>query len=275
MSVGDNVKNTKIVFVDLDGTLKDSNKKISMRNKRIFEKLADIGIVVVFTTGRPLSYTISLSKQFSSSNYVISSNGAEIYNYSNGNVIYHNRLSRENINKLKELIKKYQLFFIANCLTQAYTNKIFDDPGKKIVHSVDEITDLNISQLIVESYDEEVMRLFKNDISGISGIKISNKSRSSGASASDQILFYDITNSDVSKGNAVKILCDYLNIDIKKTMAIGDSDNDIEMLQTVNVKVAMNNATEALKKEANFITLSNDEEGVAVILERLYNELTC
>ncbi len=275
MSVGDNVKNTKIVFVDLDGTLKDSNKKISMRNKRIFEKLADIGIVVVFTTGRPLSYTISLSKQFSSSNYVISSNGAEIYNYSNGNVIYHNRLSRENINKLKELIKKYQLFFIANCLTQAYTNKTFDDPGKKIVHSVDEITDLNISQLIVESYDEEVMRLFKNDISGISGIKISNKSRSSGASASDQILFYDITNSDVSKGNAVKILCDYLNIDIKKTMAIGDSDNDIEMLQTVNVKVAMNNATEALKKEANFITLSNDEEGVAVILERLYNELTC
>lgn len=273
MSVGDNVKNTKIVFVDLDGTLKDSNKKISMRNKRIFERLADIGIVVVFTTGRPLSYTISLSKQFSSSNYVISSNGAEIYNYSNGNVIYHSRLSRENINKLKELIKKYQLFFIANCLTQAYTNKTFDDPGKKIVHSVDEITDLNISQLIVESYDEEVMRLFKNDISGISGIKISNKSRSS--SASDQILFYDITNSDVSKGNAVKILCDYLNIDIKKTMAIGDSDNDIEMLQTVNVKVAMNNATEALKKEANFITLSNDEEGVAVILERLYNELTC
>ena len=74
------MKSTKIVFVDLDGTLKNNNQKISIRNKEIIEKLFDIGILVVFTTGRQLNYTISLSKQFSASNYVISSNGAEIYN---------------------------------------------------------------------------------------------------------------------------------------------------------------------------------------------------
>ena len=68
-------------------------------------------------------------------------------------------------------------------------------------------------------------------------------------------------------------MCDYLKIDINKTMAIGDSDNDIEMLQVSNIKVAMNNATDNLKKIAKFVTLSNDQEGVAIVLERLYDEL--
>ena len=75
------MKDVKIIFIDLDGTLKDSNQKISIRNKKIFEKLADKGVKVVFTTGRSLQYTMSLSKQFETSSYIISSNGAEIYNY--------------------------------------------------------------------------------------------------------------------------------------------------------------------------------------------------
>ena len=265
------MKSTKIVFVDLDGTLKNNNQKISIRNKEIIEKLFDIGILVVFTTVRPLNYTISLSKQFSASNYVISSNGAEIYNYFNKKIIYNSIISNEVLIKLNELIKKYNLFFIANCLLKSYTNKDFGDPGKKIINSLEDIFDEKISQLIVESYDIESMKKFKKELINIPDIKISNKSRN--PKDSNKILFYDITNKDVSKGNAIKILCDYLKIDINKTMAIGDSDNDIEMLQVSNVKIAMSNATDNLKKVANFVTLSNDQEGVAVVLEQLYDEL--
>ena len=265
------MKSTKIVFVDLDGTLKNNNQKISIRNKEIIEKLFDIGILVVFTTGRKLNYTISLSKQFSASNYVISSNGAEIYNYFNKKIIYNSIISNEVLIKLNELIKKYNLFFIANCLLKSYTNKDFGDPGKKIINSLEDIFDEKISQLIVESYDIESMKKFKKELINIPNIKISNKSRN--PKDSNKILFYDITNKDVSKGNAIKILCDYLKIDINKTMAIGDSDNDIEMLQVSNVKIAMSNATDNLKKVANFVTLSNDQEGVAVVLEQLYDEL--
>ena len=265
------MKSTKIVFVDLDGTLKNNNQKISIRNKEIIEKLFDIGILVVFTTGRPLNYTISLSKQFSASNYVISSNGAEICNYFNKKIIYNSIISNEVLIKLNELIKKYNLFFIANCLLKSYTNKDFGDPGKKIINSLEDIFDEKISQLIVESYDIESMKKFKKELINIPDIKISNKSRN--PKDSNKILFYDITNKDVSKGNAIKILCDYLKIDINKTMAIGDSDNDIEMLQVSNVKIAMSNATDNLKKVANFVTLSNDQEGVAVVLEQLYDEL--
>ena len=265
------MKNTKIVFVDLDGTLKNSHQKISMKNKVIIEKLSNLGILIVFTTGRPLNYTISLSKQFSASNYVISSNGAEIYNYFNKKIIYNSIIPKETIIKLNELIKKYNLFFIANCLLKSYTNKDFGDPGKKIVNSLEDILDEKISQLIVESFDIETMKIFKKELMNIPNIKIANKSQNT--KDSNKILFYDITNKEVTKGNAIKILCDYLKIDINKTMAIGDSDNDIEMLQIANIKIAMSNATDSLKKVAKFITLSNDQEGVAIVLERLYDEL--
>ena len=251
------MKDTKIVFLDLDGTLKDENKKISTRSKRILKRLTDIGVQIVLTTGRPLPYTVSLSKQFAVSSYVISSNGAEIYNHTTNKVIYN--------------FKKYELYFVVNSLLNSYTNKTFDEPGKKVINSLEEIIDETISQIIIESYDIEKMKLFRNEMSKLGTLKISNKSRN--PDPSKQILFYDITNIDVSKGEALKKLCEHLNIDIEKTMAIGDSDNDIEMLKAVDVKVAMENGTENLKKEANHITLSNNEDGVAVILEKLYDEL--
>lgn len=265
------MKNVKIVFIDLDGTLKDSNQKISIRHMKIFKKLADNGIQVVFTTGRSLPYTMSLSKQFMTSNYIISSNGAEIYNFGNKKVLYHNFLSRDVVIKLGELMRKHNMFFIANCLLKTYTNKDFGDPGKKIVNSIDDILDENISQLIVESYDLDTMKLFRRDMNEIPFIKISNKTKN--PNETTKILYYDVTCSDVSKGNAIRFLCDYLNIDLNDAMAIGDSDNDIDMLEAVGVKVAMGNANDTLKKLSNIVTCSNDEEGVAVILEKLYEEI--
>ena len=77
------MNDVKIVFTDLDSTLTITEGKIDIANKKIFEKLANIGIPVVINTGRAIAYTIPICKQFSTSNYLIASNGAEIYNYLN------------------------------------------------------------------------------------------------------------------------------------------------------------------------------------------------
>jgi len=262
------LKDVKIVFIDLDDTLKDSNQKVSIRNKKIFDKLIDKGVLVVFITGRSLSYTMSLSKQFSSSSYVVSSNGAEIYNYGSKKKLHQSILDKNDLAKLSEIIKKYNLYFIANCFLTSYSNKDFGDPGKKRVSSLEEVTE-NISQLVVESFDLNSMKLFRRDIAELTNIKIINKSSSV---STDKILFYDITNNDVSKVDAIKKVCAYLNIDISDAMAIGNGDEDIEMLQAVGVGVAMGNATDNLKAVANVITDTNDNEGVALVLEKLYNE---
>ena len=72
----------------------------------------------------------------------------------------------------------------------------------------------------------------------------------------------------MSKGEAVKILCDKLNVNLKDTICIGDSQNDISMLEIAGKSVVMKNAKNEIKKYADVITLSNDEDGVARFLEQ-------
>ena len=262
------MKNVKIVFTDLDSTLTISEGKIDIANKKIFEKLANIGIPVVINTGRAIPYTVPLCKQFSTSNYLIASNGAEIYNYMNKKVIYRNILSKESLKFLDELIEKYDLLFLANGVDRRYSNKT--DKSVATIFS-NYLSDINneLAQVVLESYDVNKMIEVKKALLDYGLLKIANKTKHV---VEGKLLYYDIVNKDVSKGKAVEILCDYLKIDPKKAMAIGDSTNDLEMLNSVGYKVAVSNASDDIKEIADIITLSNKENGVATILNELYKQ---
>ncbi|MCI7239359.1 MAG: HAD-IIB family hydrolase, partial [Anaerococcus sp.] len=82
--------------------------------------------------------------------------------------------------------------------------------------------------------------------------------------------FLDIMPKGINKGRSLIEIADYYKIDHKDTIAFGDEINDIEMIKAAGVGVAMGNASEDIKKAAKFITLSNDENGVAVYLNKLH-----
>jgi hypothetical protein len=258
----------KIVFTDLDSTLTGEKGKIDIKNKIIFKKLKDKGIPVVINTGRPLPYIIPICKQYETSNYVISSNGAEIYNISAKKVIFRDIISKDNLKKLDEFVEKYELFFMANSLDKRYTNKE-DAIGFIKVKSLYDI-DEDISQVILESYDIEKMKYLRKSIEDETDLIIANKTKHI---SKNKLLYYDVVNSTVSKGNALKILCKHLGIDNERAMAIGDSDNDIEMLLASGYKVAVANATEKLKNVADIVTLSNKQNGVETILNEFYSQI--
>ena len=262
------MKNVKIVFTDLDSTLTISEGKIDITNKKIFEKLANIGIPVVINTGRSIPYTIPLCKQFSTSNYLIASNGAEIYNYINKKVIYRNIISKESLKYLDELIDKYNLLFMANGVERRYSNKTDKNLATIFSNYLSDIND-ELAQVVLESYDINKMIEIRKALLDYDILKIINKTKHI---EEGKLLYYDIVNKDVSKGKAVEILCDYLKIDKRKAMAIGDSTNDLEMLQAVGYKVAVSNASDDIKAAANIVTLSNQQNGVATILNELYNQ---
>ena len=264
------MNNVKIVFTDLDSTLTISEGKIDIQNKKIFEKLADIGIPVVINTGRSIPYIIPICKQFSTSNYVIASNGAEIYNYLTKKVIFRSVILEEDLKIIDDLIRKYDLLFYANGIQRRYTNKTEKSIGTIFTNYLSDINE-EIAQVVIESYDVNVMIKAKQEITARESLKIANKTKHV---EEGKLLYYDIVNSEVSKGTAVIELCEYLNIDPAKAMAIGDSTNDIEMLDAVGYKVAVANASDDLKEKANIITLSNKQNGVATILNELYNQKT-
>ena len=264
------MKNIKIVFIDLDSTLTIKPGKIDIKNKLIFERLGKIGIPIVINTGRPLPYTIPICKQFGTSNYVITSNGAEIYNYLTKKVIYRSELSKDNLIKLDELIKKYNLMYMANGIEKRYTNKSEDNKGFIVSEKLSEIDD-TIAQVVLESYSLDNMKLLRKDLETETNLKIANKTKHI---EENKLLYYDIVNDGVDKGTALEKLCNYLNIETDRAMAIGDSDNDISMLKKAGYKVAVANASENLKKESNMITLSNKQNGVSTILNELFTQIS-
>ncbi len=264
------MKSVKIVFTDLDCTLTNSEGKIDIKNQKIFENLANIGIPVVISTGRSIPYTVPLCKQFSTSNYLIASNGAEVFNFLNKNIIYRSVISKENLDFLDSLIEKHNLLFFANGIEKRYTNKTDKNIAAIFSNYLKDINE-EISQVVIESLDVNVMIEAKKDLMENKELKIANKTKNV---VEGKMLFYDIVNSDTSKGKAVEILCNYLKIDPKRAMAIGDSINDIEMLDLVGYKAAVENASDEVKKVANIITLSNEQNGVATLLNELYNQKT-
>ena len=260
--------NVKIVFTDLDNTLTSTPEKVDIKNKDVFEKLSNIGIPVVLNTGRSLPYAIPICKQYMLSNYVITSNGAEIYNMASDTMLYRNIISKENLEKLDKLVIKHNLYFTCNGIKKRYSNKIENGMKLSYVNAITEVKD-EISQVVVQSVNIEDMIAFKKDLMDIK-LKIVNKSK---YVVEGKMLYYDIVNPDVSKGNALKILCNHLTIDISRSMAIGDSSNDLEMLESAGYKVAVANATDDLKAIADTITLSNTDNGVYVVLSELYSKL--
>lgn len=81
-------------------------------------------------------------------------------------------------------------------------------------------------------------------------------------------IFLEFLNKTTHKGSALKALANYLDLDIQETMAIGDAGNDLEMIKTAGIGVAMENAFEEVKKVADFITTSNEQDGVANAIKR-------
>lgn len=263
------MKRIKIVFIDLDSTLTKKPGIIDSRYKMIFSRLNNIGIPIVINTGRPLPYVIPICKQFCTSNYIIASNGAEIYNYAAKKEIFRSIINSDNIEKLDALIKKYDLSFMTSGKEKRYTNKKENNIGFNICSSLKEIDD-EISQVVLESYNIENMKLLRKDIEEQTELQIANKTKHI---EENKLLYYDIVNKGIDKGTALETLCNYLDIDINRAMAIGDSDNDIPMLKKAGYKVAVANASDNLKAEANMITLSNKQNGVATILNELYTQV--
>ena len=263
------MKDVKIVFIDMDGTLRDNSGKISDETMKSISKLNKLEIQIVLTTGRALRYKVNVAKLYDGGDYLITSNGAEIYNYKSNNLIYSSPISKKERDYISEKVLIYRLFFIANTKDFRYTNRLDDNTGMKKVDLLSEV-DADINQVVVQSHDVKSMRLFERDILDNENLKISNKTTKL---VDGKYIFFDVTNSNVSKGNAVKKLCEYLSIPLDKTMAIGNSVNDIEMFKVCKYKIAVANADDEIKNIATELTLSNDEEGVKAILDKLYNEL--
>lgn len=257
------LKNVKLVALDLDGTLLDDNFKISQRTIDCIKNLINRNINVVLVTGRVLKSVYMIRNMIGADLPIVAYNG--------GKIVISNK--------------------------EIYTKKIPIVEGKKIIKYGEEkglYVKVYIDDILFVEKDEEISKLFcqtrgieykavgklsENINEDINIITIYYKNHIYGnvddilkdidvtitASATNAL---DFIPKGVSKGKALKFVADYLNVKREEILAIGNSKNDIDMLNFAGIGIAMKNSDSMLLEKWNYITeYTNNEEGVYHVLK--------
>ena len=263
----------KAVFIDIDETLTNSQREVTEKTKLEIKKCVENGVKIILTSGRSRREAMDFQEQIGTSPYIVSSNGASAYDAENGVEIYNERIdpqmvlqlikhSRENGYRIK---LNYKDLLVMN--EAAYP----DEKDKEVSYEELErvAVEEQVVQCVITSTDFEKMKIFRDYIKNeCVGIAVANESkRFKNPDLKPSRNYYcDVASSKVSKGNAVKAVCEYFQIKPEEIVPIGDGENDLSMFELTPNSVAMGNSLPEIKEKANYVTASNDEDGVAKVL---------
>lgn len=270
----------KLICIDMDGTLLNSNHEISERNKEALRQAKKLGVNIAITTGRLFGSARYYSNLIGIENTpVIASNGAYIKTNYEDIPILENSIPKEIAIEIYKIIKKHNLKINFNSWDtlmredevpddHAYTimnKQLPEDKKVKFIINSDFISAIEnfdgkiLKGIVIERENLDNLWAAKDELKEIFGDKLHVVS-----SGTDNI---EIMIGTTSKGNAVAHLADILNVNAEEVMCIGDSENDISMLKFAGIGVAMGNGLQMVKDIADYITDTNDNDGVAKAVE--------
>lgn len=269
--------NYKLLAVDLDGTVLNEQKKISPRTKAAIDDLIKCGVYVVVSTGRGLAEISDYRADFKDMNYGILISGGLIYDFLRDEPIKLHALDEKTILQLIDFGLEENAMIHLHTIREsiareddiqnmaAFDMAIYQSMFKRVCRRCDDF------KKYVREHPGEVVKVNLYHRDKISRDK--NFERISKLNLS--ISYAEACNLEVSPANITKAsglceLCDFLKIDLAETVAIGDADNDREILQTAGLAIAMGNASDEIKKLADFVTLDNDSDGVAAAIEKFF-----
>ena len=285
----------KFVAIDLDGTLLNSYGNISENNKKAIKKASEKGTKIVLTSGRGAMSVRNFALEIGADEYIICGNGSTIYDLQKNELIYDKFLSQKKVLQLIQICEEnsfyYSIYTTDSIITKSLNyNVLFyhqenankPDNKKTNIHLVQNIYDY-IANREKEDYIKITICDENNIIFGsmlkklkkIKGIDVldvghmSKKSRKSGTEEYTMEYFYtEVTSQNVDKWSAIRFLIEKLGIKEEEVIAIGDNMNDKTMLENAGLGVAMGNSAPYIQEMAKIVTDSNNEDGVAKVIEK-------
>ena len=267
----------RMIGVDLDGTLLNSEKQLTAYTREVLKKAIEQEVAVVVATGRPFSGVPDELKHFPGIRYALTANGARILDMQKQKVVYENLLSVESSEKVIDILRKHHAiheFFVDGV---GYMNEdglknvyaYFEDPhmAEYLQSTRIPVKDVKEKLQTMKCEVDKLQGIFRNqkdkqealeELNTLSGIVVT--------AAMDNNL--EINKEGTNKGLGLLQLGKSLGISREEIMACGDGGNDVEMLKEVGFAIAMANAYDPVKTAADFVTVSNDEDGVAKAIER-------
>ena len=272
------MKHIRLVASDLDGTLLNKNKEITPRLFDALKKLDELGIYFVPSTGRPFGTVPQAIKELPFLKYVITSNGATIYDATEKKNIIENYLTPEAVDAVIEIARELPViteFFIEG---KAYiAKKVYDDLTPFDL-TESHVTYIKNSRTPVEDFWDEMKRnntVLENINLVFRDMELRKKTwdrlkalglASVTAATTKNI---EITSLYATKAKALEKLCEVLGFTRENVLAMGDGDNDMPMIQFAGIGVAMANGEEHIKQAADIIADDCNDFGAAKILEQI------
>lgn len=264
-------RRVRLVAIDLDGTLLNQRKAITPRTQRALQRAVNCGVQIVLATARPPRSVRYYYQALRLSSLQINYNGALIWDEKQKQIISHRPLDLELARKAIAFARRrYRDIMVSvEILDKWYTDHYSDVPEymtETAKHFAPDFVGPLKSFLTVPV--TKVMFLGEPDWIADLEERIPQKFGYSLSHTRSDSHLLQIMARGVNKGVALRALADRLHVDLADAMAIGDAPNDVEMLQTVGTPVAMGNAWPELRQVARYSAPTNEQDGVAVALER-------
>ncbi len=280
----------KLVAIDIDGTLLNSKSELTPKTKEVLKLASEKGIYIVLTSGRMTSVIQNFCKEIGADKFLIAENGASIFDLQTGEIIYQHYMKKSTVLKILDLCIENHIYYMI------YTNKelIVKDlkhmalffykqnynPNARIEthlagrEYVENLQDYFTKMMICDE-DRVIYEAIVNKLKTIPEIDvipvphISSKKLVFGTEEKTiEYSYADISAKNTNKWTAIENLINRLGIKKEEVIAIGDNINDICMVQNAGLGIAMGNGAPSVQSVAKEVAPSNDEDGVATMIEK-------
>lgn len=264
----------KLIAFDMDGTLLNSKKEISQKTLDAIDRAFDEGKEVILSTGRCVAELNRYIVQLPRLRYINCVSGALVYDLKEKKNIYSNAITPEKARKILEASK------LEDCMPHIMTTHsivqekdaddmahfrmgVYQDMFSTVTDKVDDIysfyneNNFPVEKLNLYHYSVEGRDRSRERLSGL-GLVLNNSERTG----------LEMSAEGVTKGTGLIKLCEYLGISVDETIAVGDADNDIDVLKTAGLSIAMDNAEDSIKDICDVVVSDCDSDGCVEAIEK-------
>ncbi|MDP5272560.1 Cof-type HAD-IIB family hydrolase [Chengkuizengella axinellae] len=239
-------KKYKLVALDMDGTVLNEKREISPANKKAIEQALNKGVIVSFATGRGYQSIEPYIHELNLNTPIVAVNGSEVWKKPK-ELLKRNLIESKVIQELHEVAVHYDTWFWGYAVEGLFNKEQW----------ADNLDDYQWLKYGFYTEDDNKIREINNLIHSWGTLEITNSHPNN----------IELNPLGVSKASGLQALCEWKGFEMSDVITMGDSLNDLAMIRAAGLGVAMGNAQEVVKQEADVITLANDEDGVAKIIE--------
>lgn len=264
----------KLLVLDVDGTLLNDEREISKRTLAALLKVQQMGVRIVLASGRPTYGLMPLAKTLELGNYggfVLSYNGCQIIKAQNGEILFERRINPEMLPYLEKKARKngFAIFTYHNdtLITDSPDNEYIKNEALlnnlKIIKEDEFSTAIDFAPckcMLVSDKEEALIELEQHWEKRLAGTLDAFRS---------EPYFLEVVPCGVNKANTLGALLEHLGVTREEVIAVGDGVCDVTTLQLAGMGVAMGHSQDSVKVCADYVTASNEEDGVALAVEKL------